>query len=59
MFYFHRQLQLMAHQHQSAGRLFVALADILDQSHVHRIAQIRVEIEQHVNAGLVRCADCP
>ena len=38
------------------ARAVIVLADVLEQPHVHRVGQERMEVEQHVDAGDVRGA---
>ncbi len=46
-----RHRELGAYEYERAGHLVVVLRDIFDQAHVDRICQIRMEIQQHVDAG--------
>ena len=51
MLEFLRQLHFVADEHERARALLVVLRDVLDRAHEHRIVEIGVEIEQHVDAG--------
>ena len=46
-----RQLHLVADEHQGARAFLVVLRDVLEHAHVFRVLEIRMEIQQHVDAG--------
>ena len=46
-----RQLHLVADEHERARAFLVFLRDVLERAHEQRVFEIRVEIEQHVDAG--------
>ncbi len=46
-----RQRELVADQHYRARGAVIVLTDVLQQPHVHRIGEERMEVEQHVDAG--------
>ena len=51
MFELLRQLHFVADQHERARAFRVVLRDVLERAHEHRVVEIGVEVEQHVDAG--------
>lgn len=44
-----RQVEIVADQDHCAGRHRVSLRDVLEQAHVDRLVEVRVEVAEHVN----------
>ena len=54
-----RQVELGADKYQRARGLVVFLRDFLDQPHIHGVFEVRLRIDQHVDAVLRRFVDMP